>query len=192
MPRKKLDGFKVAILAATNFEQSELTEPKQALEDAGAETAIISPKAGRIRGFHHDKPGDEFEVDMTLEQADPDDFDAVLLPGGALNADALRISQRAREFVRRIDEADKPIAVICHGPWLLISAGLTTGRTMTSYHTIQDDIRNAGAHWVDWEVVCDRNWVSSRQPGDIPAFNKEMIELFAEYKTRQRQPAGVR
>jgi protease I len=191
MPKKKLDGLKVAIVVTTDFEQPELTEPKKALEEAGASTTIVSPEKGRIRGFHHDKPGDMFDVDMTLDKADPDDFDAVLIPGGALNVDALRMSRKAREFVKRMDETDKPIAVICHGPWLLASAGLTTGRTMTSYHTIQDDIRNAGAHWVDREVVRDRNWVSSRQPSDIPHFNREMIKLLAESRVRQRRPAAA-
>jgi protease I len=191
MSKEKLDGLKVAIVVTTDFEQPELTEPKKALEEAGAKTTIVSPEKGQIRGFHHDRPGDMFDVDMTLEEADPDDFDAVLIPGGALNADALRMNHKAREFVKRMDEADKPIAVICHGPWLLASAGLTAGRTMTSYHTIQDDIRNAGAHWLDREVVRDRNWVSSRQPSDIPHFNREMIKLLVESKERQRRPAAA-
>jgi len=128
-------------------------------------------------------------VDMTLEQAKPQDFDAVLLPGGALNADALRVNKKAQEFVRAIDEQGKPIAVICHGPWLLVSAGLVRGRRLTSYHTIQDDIRNAGGIWEDREVIRDGNWVSSRQPGDIPAFNGEMIKLFAEGRGAARRIA---
>jgi protease I len=127
----------------------------------------------------HDEKTEKVNVDMTLDRANPEDFDAVLLPGGALNADHLRVEKKAQEFVRKIDQAGKPIAVICHGPWLLVSAGLVRGRKITSYHTIQDDLRNAGAHWEDSEVVRDRNWVSSRQPSDIPAFNREMIKLFA-------------
>jgi protease I len=130
----------------------------------------------------HDVKADSFDVDEVLEKANPADFDAVVLPGGALNADALRADPRAQEFIRRIDEAGKPIAVICHGSWLLVSAGLTKGRTLTSYDTIQDDIRNSGAQWLDQEVVRDRNWVSSRQPSDLPAFNREMIALFAAKK----------
>src|SRR5207237_3976810 len=127
---------------------------------------------------HHDKTS-QFDVDMRLDQADPAKFDAGLLPGGALNADTLRVHPGAQQFVRNLDEQGRPIAVICHGPWLLISADLVRGRTMTSYHTIQDDVRNAGGKWQDEEVVRDKNWVSSRQPSDIPAFNAAMIELFA-------------
>ncbi len=186
MAEKDLTGMRVAILATNDFEQPELTEPRKALDQAGAKTTIIAPKPGTIQGVHHDVKGDTFPVDMTLDQAEPKNFDAVLLPGGALNADALRVNLQAQEFVRQAEREGKPIAVICHGPWLLVSAGLTRGRKMTSYHTIQDDIRNAGAHWEDKEVVRDRNWVSSRQPSDIPAFNREMISLFAEHR------AGVR
>jgi protease I len=127
---------------------------------------------------------DEIEVDLTLDEADPDDFDAVLLPGGALNADALRGNPQAQEFVRRMEEAGKPIAVICHAPWLLVSAGLTKGRTLTSYHSIRDDIQNSGGNWVDREVIRDRNWVSSRKPDDIPAFTREVMSLFGERKAR--------
>ncbi|MCC6346376.1 MAG: type 1 glutamine amidotransferase [Nitrospirales bacterium] len=189
MAGKKLEGMKVAILVADYFEQVEMTEPKKALDEAGAITKIVAPKPGRVTGFKHDTKGDAFTVDATLEEANPDDFDAVLLPGGALNADKLRMDPRAREFVRRTDEQDKPIAVICHAPWLLVSAGLAKGRTLTSYYTIQDDIRNAGGHWVNKEAVRDQNWVSSRQPGDIPAFNQAMTGLFAEHAARL-QPVG--
>jgi protease I len=128
----------------------------------------------------HDEKSEKFAVDATLDAADPNDFDAVLLPGGALNADSLRVEEAAQAFIGTVDEAGKPIAVICHAPWLLVSAGLVDGRKLTSYHTIQDDIRNAGGDWSDSEVVRDENWVSSRQPSDIPAFNREMIKLFAE------------
>jgi protease I len=134
----------------------------------------------------HDEKSETIEADFTLDKANVDDFDAVLLPGGAVNADALRAEAKAQAFVQRINEAQKPIAVICHGPWLLISAGLVKGRHITSYHTIRDDVRNAGAKWTDEEVVRDGNWVSSRQPDDIPAFNREMIALFAERKTKAK------
>jgi len=180
MPESKLDGMRVAILAATDFEQAELEEPMEALNQAGATTKIISPHSGKITGVKHDEKQDQFNVDFTLDQVKPDEFDAVLLPGGALNADFLRVQPKAQEFVRRFDQAGKPMAIICHAPWLLVSAGLVKGRTLTSYHTIQDDIRNAGGNWEDREVVRDRNWVTSRQPSDIPAFNREMIKMFAE------------
>jgi protease I len=180
MPEKNLDGMRVAILVTDDFEQVEMTDPRKALDQAGATTVLISPKPDKVQGVKHDVKQDSFKVDLSLERANPDDFDAVLLPGGALNADALRVVPKAQEFVRKIDRDSKPIAVICHGPWLLVSAGLTRARTMTSYHTIQDDIRNSGATWFDQEVCRDRNWVSSRQPADIPAFNREMIKLFQE------------
>jgi protease I len=138
---------------------------------------------------HHDKAG-RVKVDLELAAARPGDFDAVLLPGGALNADALRVEKAAQEFVREIDRSGKPIAVICHGPWLLVSAGLTKGRQLTSYHTIQDDIRNAGGKWEDSELVHHRNWVSSRQPSDIPAFNRGMLALFEKAKTRAQTASG--
>jgi protease I len=184
MSQQKLSQMKVAILASDDFEQAELEKPRKALEEAGAKTVVIAPKSGKIQGFNHDQKGDKIPVDMTLDQANPEDFDAVLLPGGALNADFLRAEKKAQEFVRSMDQAKKPIAVICHAPWLLVSAGLVKGRTLTSYHTIQDDIRNAGGNWKDEEVIRDRNWVSSRQPTDIPAFNREMISLFSLGKTK--------
>ncbi len=184
MSELKLSRMKVAILASDDFEQAELEKPRKALEEAGAKTVVIAPKSGKIQGFNHDEKGGKVAVDLTLDQANPEDFDAVLLPGGALNADFLRAEKKAQEFVRSIDQAKKPIAVICHAPWLLVSAGLVKGRTLTSYHTIQDDIRNAGGNWKDEEVIRDRNWVSSRQPTDIPAFNREMISLFSEGKAK--------
>ncbi|HYH00426.1 MAG TPA: type 1 glutamine amidotransferase domain-containing protein [Terriglobales bacterium] len=186
MAGNQLDGMRVAILVTDDFEQSELTEPRKALESAGAKALVVSPKQGEVQGFKHDEKADKIKVDMGLDRANPDDFDAVLLPGGALNADNLRVNKMAQEFVRKIDRSGKPIAVICHGPWLLVSAGLVKGRRMTSYHTIQDDLKNAGADWVDQECVRDRNWVSSRQPTDIPAFNREMIAVFSEQKQRQQ------
>ena len=190
MEPNTLKGLRVAILATDGVEDAELREPQSALKQAGADVTLFAPKEGKIQSFkHHDKAG-QFEVDHTLAGADAGKFDAVLLPGGALNADTLRVQPRAQEFVREMDRQGKPIAVICHAPWLLVSAGLVRGRTLTSYHTIQDDIRNAGGKWQDQEVVRDKNWVSSRQPSDIPAFNRAMIELFAESKSaRTRQAA---
>ena len=179
---KDLDGIRVAILATDGVEDSELREPRKALEDAGAQTTVFAPKEGKIQSFKHHDKADEFKVDSTLAQADPNQFDALLLPGGALNADTLRVQARAQEFVREMDRQGKPIAFICHAPWLLISAECVRGRNLTSYHTIQDDVRNAGGNWQDEEVVRDRNWISSRQPSDIPAFNREMIHLFSEKK----------
>jgi protease I len=188
MTDRTLGGLRVAILATDGIEQSELSQPREALDNVGAMTTLIGPK-DEIQAFKHHDKADTFKVDVLLDQASPDDFDAVLLPGGALNADALRVEEAAQKFVRAIDESDKPIAVICHGPWLLISAELADGRRLTSYHTIQDDVRNAGAEWADQEVVRDENWVSSRQPADIPAFNREMISLFAEYQSNARRAA---
>ncbi|HLJ42188.1 MAG TPA: type 1 glutamine amidotransferase domain-containing protein [Candidatus Acidoferrales bacterium] len=188
MTQSKLNQMRVAILVSDGFEESELVEPRMALDEAGAETIVIAPKAGKVQGMKHDDKTQRVNVDMTLDKAKAYDFDAVLLPGGALNADHLRAEKAAQEFLRGMDQSGKPIAVICHGPWLLVSAGLVKGHTLTSYHTIQDDIRNAGGNWRNEEVVRDRNWVSSRQPSDIPAFNREMIKLFAE-RTAQSKSA---
>jgi protease I len=179
---KRLDGLRVAILVSDDFEQAELVEPKKALEQVGAITKIIAPKSGSVQGVHHDEKADTFSVDMTLDQANPNDFDAVLLPGGAINADTIRMEPKARTFVQQINESGRPMAVICHAPWLLISSGCVNGRTLTSYFTIQDDIRNAGGTWVDQEAVRDHNLVTSRSPQDLPAFNSALIALFAEYK----------
>lgn len=180
MDQQALQGIRVAILATDGVEDAELRQPRAALEEAGARTVLFAPKQGSIQSFKHHDKAEKITVDKTLSEANPEQFDAVLLPGGALNADTLRVQPRAQEFVREMDRRGKPIAVICHAPWLLVSANCVRGRTMTSYHTIQDDLRNAGANWRDEEVVRDGNWVSSRQPSDIPAFNRTMIELFAE------------
>lgn len=182
---RDLDGLSVAILALDGFEQVELTEPRKALEAAGARTTLISMNPGKIRGFHHDKPADTFEVQQTLDQADPAQFDAVLLPGGVMNADQIRTSQSAQKFVQAIQAGRKPIAVICHGAWLLVSAGLAKGRTLTSWPSLQDDLRNAGATWVDREVVRDGNWVSSRKPDDIPAFNEALWKCLGQGAQRK-------
>lgn len=186
---QRLDGLRVAVIAANDFEQVEMTEPRQALDQAGARTTLISLKPGQIHGVNHDKQGDAFSVEMTLDQAKPEDFDALLLPGGALNADTLRLQPQAQQFVQSFDQVGKPMAIICHAPWLLVSSGLVKGRTLTSYHTIQDDVRNAGGNWQDQEMVRDRNWVTSRQPSDIPAFNREMLKLFGEQRGGQQQPS---
>jgi len=180
MQGNTLSGMRVAILVTQDFEQAELVEPKKALDQAGATTKIISPKPGTVQGMNHDVKANTFNVDMTLDQANPDDFDAVMLPGGALNADALRMEPKARDFVKRAQAAGKPFAVICHAPWLLVSSGLVKGRTLTSYYTIQDDIRNAGGNWVDQEVVRDKNLVTSRSPRDLQAFTPAMVQLFSE------------
>jgi protease I len=189
MADKKLDGYRVAILATDLFEEAELIEPRKALQEAGAQTVVISPKAGEIQAVKHATKTQKVKVDMTLDKAKPADFDAVLLPGGAMNADALRIEKKAQEFVQQANGEGKPIAVICHGPWLLVSAGLVKGRHLTSYKTIQDDLRNAGASWTDEAVVHDHNWVSSRQPSDIPQFNQKMLELFSESRQKTRKAA---
>jgi protease I len=181
-----LDGMKVAIVVADDFEQAELIEPRKVLIDAGAQVSVVAPHAGQVQGIKHDEKANKVAVDMTLDMAHPDDFDAVMLRGGALNADTLRMVQPARQFVRAMDQSGKPVAAICHAPWLLVSAGLVRDRTLTSYHTIQDDIRNAGGKWEDRDVVRHRNWVTSRQPKDIPAFNREMIRLLAEQRAERR------
>jgi protease I len=180
MADKNLQGLRVAILATDGVEDAELKQPRKALDEAGATTTLFAPKAGKIYSMNHHDKAAEYNVDETLDKARAEQFDAVLLPGGALNADTIRVHPRAQQFVRDMDEAGKPIAVICHAPWLLVSAGIVQGRSMTSYHTIQDDVRNAGAKWQDIEVLRDKNWVSSRQPSDIPAFNQAMTELFSE------------
>lgn len=184
-----IGGLRVAILATDGVEEAELVEPRKALDEAGAETTLISMKSGTIQSMKHDEKSGKYTVDATFEDANPGDFDAVLLPGGALNADALRVVKPAQQFVQQMDAKEKPMAVICHAPWLLISAGLVDGRTLTSYHTIQDDVRNAGGDWEDKEVVRDGNWVSSRQPSDIPAFNREMVALFSKSKGQTRTAA---
>lgn len=181
-PHTPAGGQIVAILAGNGFEQIELTAPRKALEELGITTRLVSVNRGHIQGFHHDKPGDLFEVDLTLEDARADAFDGVLIPGGVRNADMIRASRHAQQFVRDIDSQGKALAVICHGPWLLISAGLVKGRTLTSWPSLESDIRNAGGQWLDEPVVVDRNWVSSRKPADIPAFNAAFKELLAAYQ----------
>jgi protease I len=179
-----LKGQRVAIIATDGVEKVELTIPRLALEEAGADTVLVAPKP-EIQSMKHDEKDDRFAADLALKDAHPDDFDAVLLPGGALNADVLRMETAAREFVQHIDQSGKPIAAICHAPWLLVSAKLVKDRRLTSYYTLQDDITCAGGKWEDRDVVVDRNWVTSRKPDDIPAFNREMRTLFAQARAAQ-------
>jgi protease I len=184
---RELQHTRVAIIAMDGFEEVELTEPKKALEHAGAKVDVISAKPGQIQGFkHHDKAG-KVKVDRTLEEVGPNDYDALMLPGGALNADEARVHDRVRNFIREMDRAGKPIAAICHAPWELISAGVVEGRKLTSWRTIQDDIRNAGGDWVNRETVVDQNLLTSRGPQDLPAFNREMVALFERVPVESRR-----
>jgi protease I len=179
---ESLQGKKVAILVTDGFEQVELTEPRKALDQAGAKTEVVSPAQGQVKGWNHTEWGDKIPVDVPLQQAKPGDYDALLLPGGVMNPDHLRMNPDAVRFVKSFVDAGKPIAAICHGPWTLIEAGAVRGKKMTSWPSLQTDLRNAGANWVDQQVVHDGNLVTSRKPDDIPAFNREMIGLFA-YQT---------
>jgi len=175
---KELQGLRVAILVTYGFEQVEMTKPREALQQAGAQTHLISPKAGEVQGMNHDKPGDKFAVDKTLYSVTAKDYDALLQPGGVANPDRLRMIPKAVQFVRDFHEQNKPIAVICHGPWMLVEADVVGGKTLTSWPSLRADIRNAGGNWVDREVVTDGNIVTSRKPDDLPAFNREMIKVF--------------
>lgn len=185
----KLEGQKVAILVAEGFEQSELTEPKKALEQEGAKTFIISPAKNQVQGWKRFEKGETFHVDVPLEQAKARDYDALLLPGGVANPDQLRIQPKALEFIGEFFAAQKPVAAICHGPWPLIDAGVVRGRKLTSWPSLKNDLKNAGAQWVDEQVCVDNGLVTSRKPDDIPAFNKKMIEEFAEGRQKQRKTA---
>lgn len=176
----KLTDKKVAILVADGFEQVEMTKPRKALEDAGAETKIVSVKSGQIQGMNHADKADKFDVDLTLDEARPEEFDALMIPGGLMNPDTLRSTPDAVEFTRHFFREGKPVAAICHGPWVLIDAGVVRGRTLTSWPAIKTDVKNAGGNWVDEEVVVDNGLVTSRKPDDIPAFNDKMIEEFCE------------
>lgn len=197
---KELDGMRVAILATDGFELSELTEPKRALEDAGADVDILTPAKSsqsrqgsdcpedEIQGFKHHQKAGRVRVDGVIADADPAEYDAVHLPGGVINADALRIDKDAQRFVQAF-ATDKPLGVICHGGWLLVSAGLVNGRKLTSWPTLQDDLRNAGAQWEDREMIRDKNWVSSRKPDDLPVFNRALIEVIREWASRTEAAA---
>jgi len=189
MPKRNLNGKKVAILVDQGFEQVELIKPRKALDKAGAETKVVSPQEGEVRGWNSKRWGKSVAVDVPLDSADPSDFDALLLPGGVMNPDKLRMNSKAVDFVKHFVDSGKPVASICHGPWTLIEAGGVQGRTLTSWPSLRTDLRNAGANWVDEEVVTDRGLVTSRKPDDIRAFNKKMIEEFAEGAQRERQVA---
>jgi protease I len=180
VPMEQLNGKKVAILVEDGFEQIELTSPKKALEEAGARTYIISPKHDKVKGWEHTRWGQEFPVDVVIEKANAKDYDALLLPGGVMNPDKLRTSKPAVQFVHSFFDQGKPVAAICHGPWTLIEANVVKGRKVTSYPSIQTDLKNAGANWVDQEVVVDRGLVTSRKPDDLPAFNRKLVEEIAE------------
>jgi protease I len=183
-----LNGKRVAILVAEGFEQVELTEPRKALQQAGARAEIVSPEQGKVQGFKHHDKGDEFPVDVTLDRANPNDYDALVLPGGVANPDELRTLPKAVDFVRSFFERGKPVAAICHGPWTLIEADVVRGKEVTSWPSLHTDLTNAGARWVDREVVVDGNLVTSRKPDDLPAFNEKMLELLA----RSRETAAAR
>lgn len=189
----ELSGKKVAILVENGFEQVEMTEPRKALEDSGAGTDLISPAKGKVKGWQHEKWGDDFDINVALADASPDDYDALVLPGGVMNPDKLRMNPLAVQFVRAFFDQNKPVAAICHGPWTLINAGVVRGRQMTSWPSLQIDLQNAGARWVDEQVVVDNGLVTSRKPDDIPAFNRKMIEEFHEGKYQQHlEPAATR
>ncbi len=184
-----LAGKRYAILSETNFEQDELFEPAKALKNAGARVDIVSPRAGEIQGMRHDQKGDKALVDLTLDQANPDEYDGLVLPGGVMNPDALRMNPKAVAFVRHFASAGKPIAAICHGPWTLIEADAVRGRKVTSWPSLTTDLKNAGATWVDQEVVVEPNLVTSRKPADLPAFNREMIRMFEQSSSRRHEEA---
>jgi len=177
---QSLNGKKVAILVEDGFEQIELTSPKEALEKAGAKTQIVSPKRDKVKGWEHTQWGQEFPVDVFIDKANANEYDALLLPGGVMNPDKLRTSKQAVQFVRSFFDQGKPVAAICHGPWILVEADVVNGRKVTSYTSIQTDLKNAGANWVDQEVVVDQGLVTSRKPDDLPAFNRKMVEEIAE------------
>jgi protease I len=187
MAEQKLKGKKVAIIAADMVEQVELVEPRKALDDAGAETVLISLKPGEIQGFNHFETADKFKVDKAIEEADASDFDALMIPGGVGNPDQLRGDENIVSFVKDFFDAGKPVAAICHGPWVLVEAAVVRDRKLTSWPTLQTDIRNAGGNWVDEQVVVDEGLVTSRKPDDIPAFNKKMIEEFCEGKHAEQR-----
>lgn len=188
----QLSGKKVAILAADGFEEVELTKPRKALDDAGAKTSVVSLKSGKIQGMNHADKGATVAVDVTLADARPAEFDALLIPGGLMNPDTLRSTDEALEFVRHFFRQGKPVAAICHAAWVLIDAEVISGRTITSWPAIKTDVRNAGATWVDQDVVVDNGLVTSRKPDDIPAFNEKMIEEFAEGRHPAPPPAPAR
>ena len=184
-----LKGLKVAILIEDGFELVEMTKPRAALDQAGAETSIVSPRPQRVRAWNLTEWGEEFPVDIQLDKANPNDFDAIHLPGGVMNPDKLRMQPKAVAFAKHFFDSNKPVAVICHGPWTVIEAGAAKGRRIASWPSLKTDLRNAGAEWVDQEAVTDGNMVSSRNPDDIPAFNRAMIDLFSKTAGQSRRAA---
>ena len=184
-----LKGMRIAILIENGFEQVELTRPQKALDVAGADTRIVSPRREIVRAWNHVDWGEEFPVDVALTAAQPGEFHALLLPGGVMNPDALRMQPRAVEFVKAFFDAGKPVAAICHAPWTVIEAGAARGRRIAAWPSLKTDIRNAGGEWMDEEVVVDGNLVSSRKPDDIPAFNREMLALFSRARAQARPAA---
>jgi protease I len=187
MTKETLAGKRIAIIATDMVEQVELVEPRKALEDVGATTQLISIKPGEIQGFHHYDKADKHKVDKTAEEVDAADYDGLLIPGGVGNPDTMRTDENLVQFTRDFFEQGKPVAAICHGPWMLVEAGVVRDRTVTSWPSLQTDIRNAGGNWVDQEVVVDQGLVTSRKPDDIPAFNKKMVEEFAEGKHAEQK-----
>jgi len=187
MANQNLQGVKVAILVTDGFEQVELTEPRKALDQAGAQTRVVSPKNGKVKAWKFTEWGDELPVDVALDSARPEDFDALLLPGGVINPDKLRMEPKAVQFVKSFFDAKKPVAAICHEPWTIVEAGAARGRKVTSWPSLKTDLKNAGAEWVDQEVVADGNLVTSRKPDDIPAFNRAINELFGQ---KRQKPAA--
>lgn len=179
-PQHLLGGLNIAILVTDGFEQEELTGPRQALEESGVMTRLVSDKQGEVQGYHHKQKADSFEIDITFDKVNADEFDAVLIPGGAINAARIRHNAEAQRIVKHMNQQGKPIAVICHGPWLLVSAGLVEGRKLTSWPSLKEDIEHAGGHWVDAPAVVDGNWISSRKPEDIPAFNTCFKQVLGE------------
>ena len=183
---EKLQGKRIAFLATDMVEQVELTEPWQAVKNEGAEPELVSLEEGQIQGFSHYDKADSFKVDRTVEEARADDYDGLVIPGGVGNPDTMRMDENAVDFVRQFFEQGKPVGVICHGPWMLVEAGVVRGRRVTSWPSLRTDIRNAGGNWVDEEVVVDSGLVTSRKPADLPAFNKKIVEEFAEGRHEQQ------
>src|SRR6201994_3649000 len=190
MANENLKGKKVAILVTDGFEQVELLQPREALNKAGAETKVVSLKEGQVKGWDMIKWGKEVPADLTLEDAKPDDFDALVLPGGVINPDKLRMEPKAVAFVKSFFDANKPVGAICHGPWTVIEAGAAKGRKIASWPSLKTDLKNAGAEWVDSEAVTDGNLVSARKPDDLPAFNRALIELISTGVKQQKRPAA--
>jgi protease I len=180
MANESIEGKRIAFLATDGVEQVELTDPWKAVEDAGGTPELVSIKSGKIQGMNHDKKSDTFDVDKLVSDVSAEDYDGLVLPGGVANPDSLRMNDEAVDFVRDFFKQDKPVAAICHGPWMLVEADVVEGRTLTSYPSIKTDVCNAGGNWVDKEVVVDNGMVTSRKPDDIPAFNDKMIEEFVE------------